>query len=83
MDAKRTYSFSLERLDRLDVLADVVCYGFESFQYLLGVVNDGLVLQNVSVVREVDRCLRGLELVVHPLGLGVSFSESLQGCNGF
>jgi hypothetical protein len=70
MNAKRTYRFGLERLDRLDVLTDVVCYGLESFQ-------------NVSVVREVDRCLRRLELVVHPLGLGVSFSESLQGGNGF
>ena len=83
MNAKCTYSFSLERLDGLDMFANVVGDRLESFQYLLSVVDDGLVLQDISVVCEVNRCLRRLELVVHALGFGVSFSESLQGSNGF
>lgn len=48
-----TYCFGLERLDGLDVCADVVRDGFKSGQDLLRFVDDGLVLQNGAVVREV------------------------------
>jgi hypothetical protein len=47
-------SLRLECLDRLDLPVHIVCLGLESVELLLDVVDDGLVLEDAAVVREVD-----------------------------
>jgi hypothetical protein len=46
-----THGFGFERLDGLDVRADVVRDGLKVAQDLLRFVDDGFVLQNGAVVR--------------------------------
>ena len=57
-----TYCFGLERLDGLDVSADVVRDGFKFAHNLLRFVDDGLVLQDRAVVGEVYGRRLGIQL---------------------
>ena len=77
-----THGLRLKRLDRLDVRGNVVGDRLEVLNDLLGLVNDGLVLQHGAVVREVDgRRLRGI-LPVFALRVAVALAEGLDAGDG-
>jgi hypothetical protein len=60
----------------------VIRHGLELLQQLLGLIDDGLVLQDGAVVRDIDGGgLRGV-LVVDELGVVVPFAEGLEGGDG-
>ena len=61
---------------------DVVRDGLEVTQGLLHLVDDGLVLQDGAVVRQVDGRRLGVELAGDALGFRVALAERLQGCDG-
>jgi hypothetical protein len=79
---KSTHRLALKRLDRLDMLIHIVRHGLELAQDALGLVNDSLVLEHRAVVRDVyvGRLRRVLGL--DALGLGMAFTEGLEGCDG-
>lgn len=56
--------------------------GLERLQCLLGLVNDGLVLQDRTVVVEVDGGGLGGMGMSQSLGLAVAFAESLESGDG-
>jgi len=60
----------------------IIRHGLELLQQLLGLIDDGLVLQDGAVVRDIDGGgLRGV-LVVDELGVVVPFAEGLEGGDG-
>lgn len=63
--------------------ANIIRDGLEVTQNLLRLVDDGLVLQDGAVMRQVDRCRLGIELAGDALGIRVTLAECLQGGNGF
>lgn len=69
---------SLEGVDGLQLAVDIVGSGLEALEVVLNLVDDGLVLEDVAVVGEVD----GLRLVGKDLNLAagviVALLESLQ-----
>ena len=75
-------SLRLERLDSLDLPVHIVRLGLESVELLLNVVDDSLVLEDGSVVGEVD----GLGLLGEDgnlaTGVVVALLELLQGDGG-
>ena len=74
-----TYSLGLEGLDSLDVSADIVCHGLVARQNFFCLIDNGLVLQNRAVVREVYGGRLSLKLAMYPLGVGVTLAEGLEG----
>ena len=75
---KETHSFGLESLDGLHVCVHVIGNGFELFQDLLCLVNNGLVLQRRPVMGEID--CRGLVVILmqQPLSFVVTLAEGLE-----
>jgi hypothetical protein len=75
-------SLRLERLNSLDLPVHIVRLGLESVELLLDVVDDGLVLEDGSVLGEVD----GLGLLGEngnlAAGVVVALLELLQGSGG-
>ena len=79
---KNTHRLDLEGLDRLQVRRHVVRHGLEAGEGLLRLVDDGLVLEDGTVVRKVDGGgLRG-ELRRDALGIRMSLAEGLQARDG-
>jgi len=75
-------SLHLEGLNRLDLSGEVVRRGLEGLEVLLDLVDDGLVLQDRAVVREVDG-RRLLRQRLHPAaGIFVALLERLEGGYG-
>lgn len=72
-------SLSLKGIDSLNLAANIVRSGLEGLERALDLVDDGLVLQDIAVVREVD----GLGLLGQNLqlaaGLIVTLLEGLEG----
>jgi hypothetical protein len=75
-------SLRLERLNRLDLPAYIVCLRLKRVELLLDVVDDGLVFEDAAVVREVD----GLRLFRENRDLAarvvVALLEVLEGGSG-
>jgi len=69
----------LESLNGLDLARDVVLLGLESRELLLDVVDDGGVLQETTVVGEVDSLLLALELGELAAGVIVALLEGDKG----
>src|SRR6266702_8502492 len=81
-EKKLSHRLGLERLDGFDVCTDVVRDGLEVTQDLLRLVDDRLVLQNGTVMRQVDGRRLGVELAGDALGFRVALAERLQGGDG-
>ena len=77
-----TYGLGLESLNSLDVCANIVSDGLEVFEKLLSLINDSLVLQDGTVVSEVDGCRLSSECALNTLGIHVPLAEGLEGGNG-
>ena len=75
-----TYGLGLESLNSLDVCANIVSDGLEVFEKLLSLINDSLVLQDGTVVSEVDGCRLSSECALNTLGIHVPLAEGLEGC---
>ena len=73
-----THGLRLKRLDRLDVLANVVRHRLEVAEDFLSLVYDSLVLQDRAVVCDIDGGGLGLQLCSNTLSVCVSFAECLQ-----
>ena len=72
----------LERLNGLDLSVDVVRRGLERLEVALDLVDDGLVLQHLAVVREVDRLALLRERLHLAAGVVVAVFERLEGGGG-
>lgn len=72
-----TNSFALERVDSLQVGVHIVGNGLVAGQNFLGLINDGLVLEDCSVLCKIygGRCIA--VLVVNALSFRVTLAESL------
>lgn len=82
VEEKNTHRLDLEGLDRLQVRRHVVRHGLEACEGLLRLVDDGLVLEDGTVVREVNGGgLRG-ELRGDALGIRMPLAEGLQARDG-
>jgi hypothetical protein len=75
-------SLRLKSLNRLDLSPNIVCRGLEGIEMLLNLLDNGLVLQNRTVVYEVD--FGGLfgELGHSATGIFVALLKSLERGNG-
>ena len=81
--SEATYRLGLERLNSLDVCANVVRHRLELLQNLLSLIDDSLVLEHRTVVCEVDgRGLR-VERAGDALGVAVPLPQGLQRSDGF
>lgn len=80
---KLSYSFGLESLYGLDVCACVISNRIEVLQKLLGFINNGLVLQDRTVVRKIDSCGLRRVLGLETRSVSMAFTEGLQSGNGF
>jgi hypothetical protein len=69
----------LKSLNRLNLSSNIVCRGFERVEMLLDFVDDGLIFEDGTVVREVN--FRGLfgELGHSAAGILVALLEGLEG----
>lgn len=78
----RLDSLSLKGVDSLDLTRNIVSGRLEGLEVILNLVNDGLVLERLAVVREVD----GLRLLGQhghfAAGIVVALLEGLEGCCG-
>jgi len=76
------HSLCLKSLNRLNLSPNIVCRRLERIEMLLNLVNNGLVLQNRTVVCEVD--FGGLlgELGYSATGILVALLEGLEGGGG-
>jgi hypothetical protein len=77
-----THSLNLKRLNSLNMSTDIVRHGLEILQRLLSLIDDGLILEDGTVVGKVDGGGLGSKLGMETLGVGVSFPESLKGGDG-
>lgn len=78
----RLDSLSLKGIDSLELACDIVGRRLEGLEVVLDLVNDGLVLERLAVVRKVD----GLGLLGEnghfAAGIVVALFEGLEGCCG-
>lgn len=78
----RLDSLSLKGIDSLELTGNIVGGRLEGLEVVLDLVNDGLVLERLAVVREVD----GLGLLGQhghfAAGIVVALLEGLEGCCG-
>lgn len=72
----------LKRLNSLDVCVHIICDRLEIFEELGGLVDDGFVFEDGTVVLKVHRGGLGSVLGLNTLGLAVTFAEGLEGRNG-
>jgi len=72
----------LEGLNSFNVGVDIISNGLEVRHKLLDLVNDGLVLENGSVVGKVDGGGLGGERMLQTLSLAVPLAEGLEGGDG-
>lgn len=77
-----TYSLGLELVDGLKLGIEVVGDSLEALDGLLGLVNDGLVLEDATVMGEINGGGLGLELSEDTLGLIVALTEGLERGSG-
>lgn len=78
----RLNSLSLEALNSLDLPVHIVRLGLESLELLLDVIDDGLVLEDRSVVGEVHALRLLGEDLKFPAGVVVALLEGLEGGGG-
>jgi len=76
------HRLALERLDRLQLLADIVRRGLEALVVALDLVDDGLVLERRAVVVEVDGLRRVGQHLDLAAGVVVALLEGLQAAGG-
>lgn len=77
-----THSLDLEGSDGLHLSRNIVVLGFECAEDLLSLGDDVLVLQDSSVVLEVDLRLRVLELRVRETSVGSTLSKGGESRDG-
>jgi DNA-binding transcriptional ArsR family regulator len=75
-------SLHLERINGLQLAADIVGNGLEGLEALLDLVDDGLVLQGRSVGGEVDSGRLVRQLLDLAAGILIALLEGLKGGNG-
>lgn len=63
--------------------ADIISDRLEVGQNFLGLIDDGLVLENRAVVGEVDSGRLRRELTLNALSVSMTLAEGLEGSNGF
>jgi len=78
----KTYSLGLDSLDGLDLGLDIVGGGLEGGESLLDLINDGLVLEDLAVVSEINGSLLLLEISQDAASLLVALAEGAQSGNG-
>jgi hypothetical protein len=76
-----TYRLSLEGLNNLDVCIGVVSHGLELLQELLSFIDDSSVLQDRTVVSNIDGSWLRRVLGVDTLSICVPLAEHLEGSN--
>ncbi len=64
------------------MFGDIVAYGLEVFEELLGIINHSLVLEDGAVVGKVDSFRLSLQLCVYLLGVAVALAEGLESGDG-
>jgi hypothetical protein len=72
-------SLCLKSLNGLELSSNIVSRGLESAEVLLDLIDDGLVLQDLAVAREVDGLWLFGELLDSATGIFVALLESLEG----
>jgi len=80
---RNTYSLGLKRLDSLYLCIHIVAHRLEFVESLFQLINNGLVLENRTVVSKVNSGGLLRELVVGELCVVVTFAECLEGGDGF
>lgn len=78
----RLDSLSLKGVDSLELAGNIVGGRLKGLEVVLDLVNDGLVLERLAVVREVDRLGLLRENSHFAAGIVVALLEGLEGCCG-
>lgn len=79
----KTYSLRLKCFNGLDLCVHIISHGLEVLQKLLGLINNGLVFKDGTIVGKID--IGGLAgiLSIETLSVTMAFPEGLQRRDGF